>query len=42
MTDAGDTREDVKVPEGEVGDRIQKLLEEEKEFSKYQAFPIPP
>ena len=35
MTDDGDTKDDVKVPDGEVGDRINKLFkEEEKDVSK--------
>lgn len=36
MTDGGDTKDDVKVPEGEVGERIDKLFKkEEKDVSKY-------
>ena len=35
MTDSGETKEDVKVPDGEVGDKINKLFSEEsKETSK--------
>ena len=35
MADDGDTKDDVKVPEGEVGDKIQKLFKvEEKDTSK--------
>merc|ERR1711937_132908 len=30
MTDDGDTKDDVKVPDGEVGDRINKLFKEEE------------
>lgn len=37
MTDGGDTKDDVKVPDGEVGDKITKLFrEEEKDTSKLQ------
>ena len=36
MDDDGDTKDDVKVPEGEVGDKIQKLFRtEEKDTSEY-------
>lgn len=36
MTDGGDTKDDVKVPGGEVGERIEKLFKkEEKDVSKY-------
>jgi translation initiation factor 5A len=35
MDDNGDTKDDVKVPEGEVGERINKMFkEEEKDCSK--------
>jgi len=35
MKDDGDTKDDVKVPEGEVGERIIRLFrEEEKDVSK--------
>lgn len=35
MNDNGDTKDDVKVPDGEVGDKINKLFkEEEKDTSK--------
>lgn len=35
MTDGGDTKDDVKVPDGEVGDKINKLFkEDEKDTSK--------
>jgi len=37
MDDSGDTREDVKLPDGEVGDRIKKMLDEGKDVSKYHA-----
>lgn len=34
MTDSGDTKDDVKVPDGEVGDKIMKLFrEDEKDTS---------
>ena len=36
MGDSGDTKDDVKVPDGEVGDKINKLFrEEEKDTSKF-------
>ena len=35
MADDGNTKDDVKVPEGEVGDKIEKLFRtEEKDTSK--------
>lgn len=35
MNDDGDTKDDVKVPDGEVGDKINKLFkDEEKDTSK--------
>ena len=35
MLDSGDTKDDVKVPDGEVGDKINKLFrEEEKDTSE--------
>lgn len=35
MADDGETKDDVKVPDGEIGDRINKLFtEEEKDTSK--------
>ena len=35
MADDGETKDDVKVPEGEVGDKIEKLFKtEEKDTSK--------
>lgn len=37
MTDDGDTKDDVKVPDGEVGDKINKLFKvDEKDTSKSQ------
>lgn len=36
MSDDGETKDDVKVPDGEVGDRIKKLFqEEEKDTSEF-------
>ena len=36
MDDNGDTKDDVKLPDGEVGDKINKLFkEEEKDTSKF-------
>lgn len=36
MTDDGDTKDDVKVPDGEVGEKIRKLFtEEEKDTSEF-------
>ena len=35
MEEGGDTKDDVKVPDGEVGDKIKRLFtEEEKDTSK--------
>ena len=35
MADDGETKDDVKVPDGEVGDKIEKLFKtEEKDTSK--------
>lgn len=35
MTDDGDTKDDVKVPDGEIGEKIRKLFtEEEKDTSE--------
>lgn len=35
MTDSGETKDDVKVPDGEVGEKIHKLFtEESKDTSK--------
>jgi translation initiation factor 5A len=35
MSDDGETKDDVKVPEGEIGEKIKKLFhEEEKDTSK--------
>lgn len=40
MTDSGDTKDDVKVPDNEVGEKInQMFLTEEKECSKFQTYP---
>lgn len=39
MTDNGDTKDDVKVPDNEVGEKInQMFLTEEKECSKLQRY----
>lgn len=35
MDDTGATREDVKAPDGEVGDKIEKMQEEGKDISEY-------
>ena len=36
MADDGETKDDVKVPEGEVGDKIEKLFRtDEKDTSKW-------
>lgn len=35
MSDDGETKDDVKVPEGEVGERIDKLMKEDKDLSKF-------
>lgn len=35
MTDSGDTKDDVKVPEGDIGDKIKRMFQEEgKDCSK--------
>jgi len=40
MTDDGTTKDDVKVPDGEVGDKINKLFSEEgKDTSKWDLNP---
>ena len=40
MTDNGDTKDDVKVPDNEVGEKInQMFLTEEKDCSKFQPYP---
>lgn len=37
MSDNGDMKDDVKCPDGEVGDKIKKLFEEEsKDTSKFE------
>ncbi len=37
MSENGDTKDDVKVPDGEVGDKIEKLFRtEEKDTSKLE------
>ena len=37
MSEDGETKDDVKVPDGEVGDKIQKLFRvEEKDTSKWR------
>lgn len=39
MTDGGDTKDDVKLPENEIGDKIKKMFqEEEKDVSKYSPY----
>lgn len=38
MADDGETKDDVKVPEGELGDKIEKLFKtEEKDTSEFQS-----
>ena len=40
MSDDGSTKDDVKVPDGEVGDKIKKLFQEDgKDTSKAYATP---
>lgn len=42
MTDNGDTKDDVKVPEGEVGERVVKMFKtDEKDVSKFCRQPFP-
>lgn len=38
MTDSGDTKDDVKVPEGEVGEKINKLFKEDEKDTSKQYF----
>lgn len=42
MSDDGSTKEDVKLPDGEVGDKINKLFTEDgKDTSKLTIRPLP-
>lgn len=42
MTDGGDTKDDVKIPDNEIGDKIKKMFqEEEKDVSKYISISTP-
>ena len=39
MSDSGDTKDDVKVPEGEVGEKIDRLFnQDQKDTSMWNAF----
>jgi hypothetical protein len=38
MTDNGDTKDDVKVPDNEVGEKINQMWGEDKDCSKSQQF----
>lgn len=41
MSDDGDTKDDVKIPDGEVGDKITKLFKtDEKDTSKLYPPPV--
>ncbi len=41
MNDDGDTKDDVKMPDGEIGDKIKKLFtEDEKDTSKFSGFVV--
>lgn len=41
MADDGETKDDVKVPDGEIGDKINKLFtEEEKDTSKLDSMKL--
>lgn len=41
MSDDGSTKDDVKVPDGEVGDKIEKLFNtESKDTSRFQSFTL--
>ena len=43
MSDDGDTKDDVKVPDGEVGEKINKLFKvEEKDTSMFSLFSVHP
>jgi hypothetical protein len=35
MSDNGDSKDDVRVPDGEVGEKITKMFEDGKDVSKY-------
>lgn len=40
MTDSGDTKDDVKIPDNEVGDKIKQMfLTDEKDCSKLDQYP---
>lgn len=40
MNDDGDTKDDVRMPDGEIGDKIKKLfVEDEKDTSKFLIAP---
>lgn len=42
MNDDGDTKDDVKMPDGEIGDKINKLFKiDEKDTSEYPAISVP-
>ena len=41
MTDSGETKEDVKVPDGEVGDKITKLFTEDGKDTSEHIVPLP-
>jgi len=35
MSDNGDSKDDVRVPDGEIGEKITKMFEDGKDVSKY-------
>lgn len=40
MEESGNIREDIKAPEGEVGDKLSKLRDEGKDLSKYTSYSL--
>ena len=40
MSDNGDTKDDVKVPDGEVGDKVNKLFREDEKDTSIPTFPM--
>lgn len=37
MSDNGDSKDDVRVPDGEIGEKITKMFEDGKDVSKYHS-----
>lgn len=36
MDEGGNTRQDIKIPEGETGDKLKRLVDEDKDISEYK------